>query len=66
MHSIVITPKSKSDITILKALAEKMGFDVAILSPEQKEEAGLLLAMLEARKSKLVPKSVIMKTLRKK
>lgn len=66
MNSIIITPKSKSDITILKALAKKMGFDVAILSHEQKEEAGFLLAMLEARKSKLVPKSAILKTLRKK
>jgi len=63
MTSIVITPKSKSDIAVLKAIAKKMGFKAKVLTQGQQEELGLLHAMLEGRKSKLVSKSVILKTL---
>lgn len=63
MTSILITPKSKSDIAVLKAIAKKMGFKATVLTQEQQEEMGLLNAMLEGRKSKLISKSVVLMTL---
>jgi hypothetical protein len=62
-NSILITPNSKSDIAVLKAIAKKMGFKAIVLTREQQEELGLLNAMLEGRKTRLIPKSTVLKTL---
>jgi hypothetical protein len=44
-------------------LVKRLGFDSRILTDEEKEDMGLLKAMLEGKKSKLVSRSVIMKQL---
>lgn len=64
MESIVITPNDKHDIEMLKRLAMKMGFQVSVLNDEDKVDAGLLRAMMEARKGKLVSPETVMKNLR--
>ena len=64
MESLVITPTSKKDSLLLKSIATKMGFDVKVLSDSEKEDMGLLRAMFEGRKTKLVSKEEVMKNLR--
>lgn len=64
MESLVITPSSKDDLKLLKSMAKKMGFRVSILTDKDKEDFGLLKAMLEGRKTKLVSKEEILRNLR--
>lgn len=61
MESVIINTKSKSDLQFILDLARKKGFPFKIITDEEKEDLGLLKAMLEGKKSKFVPRSVMMK-----
>jgi hypothetical protein len=60
MESLLIHPDSNEDLTLLLALAKKMGISARIISEEEKEELGLLRAMEEGRASDFVPRSSIL------
>ncbi|MBS4027725.1 MAG: hypothetical protein KGZ58_03715 [Ignavibacteriales bacterium] len=64
MENILITTTTKNDARLILSLAKKLGFSSMLLSREEKEDVGLLLAMEEGRKSKFVPRSVVMKRLK--
>lgn len=60
MESLLIHPDSNEDLTLLLALAKKMGISARIVSEEEMEELGLLKAMEEGRASDFVSRSSIM------
>jgi len=64
MENILISTDTKEDARLLLTLAKKLGFSSMLLSREEKEDVGLLIAMEEGRKSKFVPRSVVMKRLK--
>jgi len=65
MESVIINTKTKSDLQLLLELVKKMGFRFKIITDEEKEDIGLLKAMEEGKKSKLVSRAVIMNKLKK-
>ena len=65
MESVIIFPKAKSDLKLLKDIAKRMGFASRIITEDEKEDIALLRAMEEGKKTKLVPRSTIVKKLRK-
>jgi len=52
MESIIITPKNKQQADKIKTMLAEIGVSVHIISEEEKEDAGLLLAMKEGEKNK--------------
>jgi hypothetical protein len=66
MKTIVITPDNEKDFLFLKALLKKLGYEANILYDEEKEDLGLLKAMLKEKKGDYVPEEEIVKVLRKK
>jgi hypothetical protein len=65
MTTLVINLKSKKDIPLFYALAERLHHKASILSEEDKEDIGLLKAMLEGKKGEYVSKETVLKALRK-
>jgi hypothetical protein len=59
MKSIVITPKDSKELRLIAQLLDKMGISSAILSEEEKEDAGLLMLMKEADKREIVSRKEI-------
>lgn len=66
MESVIINPRKKSDLKLLVELARKMGCSSRIIEDEEKEELGLLKAMEEGKKTRIVSRSLVMKKLNKK
>ncbi len=65
MYGIVITSTNKADIKLLIDLAKRIGLSYKTLSNNEIEEAELLKAMEESKKSKFVPEDRIMKKLKR-
>ena len=63
--STLIVNIDKQDKTLLMAFLKKLKATVKEISETDKEDLGLLNAMLKGRKNDFVDKSVIMKELRK-
>lgn len=63
MKTLIINTENQSDLKLLMNLVKRLGFDSRILTDEEKEDMGLLKAMLEGKKSKIVSRSIIMKQL---
>ena len=66
MKTLVITSKSVRELKVLQFLAEKMGMKVKVLTEEDKEDIGLLKAMLQGRKEEYVEEEEVFKILREK
>ena len=66
MKTLVITPKDEKDFVFLSELLEKLGFDTQVLFDEDKEDMGLLKAMIEEKKGDYVIEDEVMNTLKKK
>jgi len=66
MKTIVVTPKNENDFKFLTALLNKLKYEAKILYDEEKEDMGLLKAMLEEKKGEYVSEDKIMKALGKK
>jgi hypothetical protein len=66
MKTLVITPKDEKDFHFLSELLKKLGFDTHVLYDEDKEDMGLLKAMLEEKKGDYVPESEVLRTLNMK
>jgi hypothetical protein len=65
METLVINIKSKKDKILFSTLADRLHLKLRILSEEDKEDYGLLKAMLEAKKGEYVDRETIMKSLHK-
>lgn len=65
METMVIKLKSKRDKSLFSELAKRLGLKSMVLSEEDKEDLGLLKAMLEAKRGEYVAKEKVMKVLRK-
>lgn len=57
MKTLIISSKNEKELTLLKYLAKKMGMKANVLSEEEKEELGLINAMMEGKKSDYVNES---------
>lgn len=66
MESLVISSADHKELELLKQLAEKMGLKAHLLSEEEKEDLGLLNAMLESKKEDYVDEDEVLKALREK
>lgn len=66
MGTLIVTTEKQSDLKLLNDLVKRLGFNSKVLTDEDKEDVGLLKAMIEGRKSKLVSKSIIMDKLNSK
>jgi len=65
MKTLVISVDSESSVKLLMQLAKKLRFKARVLSAEDKEDAGLLAMMEEAKRDEKVPASQIYAKLRK-
>lgn len=63
MNSIVITPKNKEELSFLKSLLEKLGYETKELSDDELEDAGLLYSMVSEKKKDYVPDHEILDAL---
>lgn len=55
MNSIIVAPKSKKDLELLKLMLKKMNFDFRELNQEEKEDEALLNLMAETANDETVP-----------
>lgn len=65
METMVINIKSQNDKILFSTLAHRLNLKSRILSEEDKEDYGLLKAMLEAKTGEYVEREAISKALRK-
>ena len=66
MESIVLTGSSKSNMSILLALAKKLGIGVKKLTMEEMEDMGLVHAMKKGRSTEYIDTDTYLKKLRGK
>ncbi len=66
MKTLVVTSDNANELKVLKYLAEKMGMAAEVLSEEEKEDMGLLKAMMEGKQNDYVSEDEVLKALRKK
>ncbi len=61
MESVLITPRDKKELTLIKTLLERMNISNKILSENEKEDLALLKLMLQADRNELVSEKEIFK-----
>jgi hypothetical protein len=64
MEALIIKPANKEEATLLKSMVKKMKVKYTVLSDEDKEDYGLLCAMLAVKNSKVVSEASILKKLK--
>ncbi len=65
MEALVINIKSEKDKSLFYALAERLHLKATAFTEEDKEDYGLLKAMLHAKKGDYVNKETVLKALHK-
>ncbi len=65
MKTIVIAPKDKTEFDLISDVLEKMGIASTTLLEEDKEDIGLGLLMMGAKRNEKVPKEKILEKLRR-
>ena len=65
MESVLITPKNKKELDLIKTLLDKMNISKKILSDSEKEDMTLLKLMLLEDRNDLVSEKEIFKLLGK-
>lgn len=63
MKTLIINPLKQSDLRLIVDIAKRLGLPSRILSSQDSEDIGLLKAMLEGKKTKLVSKSSVVNKL---
>ena len=64
MNSVLITPKSQTELKFISDLLKKMQIDSKILTDKQKENMGIAFLMNQADRNKKVSRYTIMKKLK--
>ncbi len=65
MKTVLLSTESESDLSLLIALAEKLGVRTRTLSPSEVEDIGLGVAMQQGQTGEVVPVEGVLKDLRK-
>lgn len=65
MNSIIITPKNKEELDLIKEILRRMNIASAILTDEEKEELGLIEMMKNVDRNEKVTRETVMKSLGK-
>ncbi|HUW06176.1 MAG TPA: hypothetical protein VMW01_07930 [Williamwhitmania sp.] len=65
MNSIIITPKNKEELDLIKEILRRMNIASAILTDEEKEELGLIEMMKNVDRNEKVSRETVMKCLGK-
>ncbi len=65
MELVIKDIKSAEDLKLFTGLAKRLGLKTAKLSEEEKEDAGLTIAINKARRSGYVSEDTVMATLHK-
>ena len=65
MKALLLSSESESDLSLLLALAEKLGIRTRTLSTTEVEDMGLAFAMQNGRTGEIVPTDEVLKELRK-
>ncbi|MEI8203571.1 MAG: hypothetical protein WCH34_11195 [Bacteroidota bacterium] len=65
METLVINIKNKKDRILFTSLADRLNLKSRVLTEEDKEDFGLLKAMLEAKENDFVDREIIMDALKK-
>lgn len=65
METLVINLKSEKDKSLFSELAKRLHLKTVIFSDEDKEDYGLLKAMLKGRTGEYADKATVLKALRK-
>lgn len=66
MDTILISSNSKEDTDLLLKLLNKLGMKSRIISEEEKEDYGLIAAMMEADRNEVAEEQEIFNKLQKK
>ncbi|MDP4267143.1 MAG: hypothetical protein Q8880_06890 [Bacteroidota bacterium] len=66
MKTLIVTPKNEKDFNFLTELLKKLGYGTKVLYEDEKEDIGLLKAMIEEKKEDYVSEDEIKKALKKK
>ena len=64
MNSVLITPKSQTELKFISDLLKKMQIESKILTDKQKEDMGMAFLMNQADRNKKVSRATIMKELK--
>ena len=64
MKSLIISPKTKTELKLIEELLNKLGITSKLLSEEEIEDAGLSLMMKDVDRTKKVSKEKVMKKLK--
>ena len=64
MKSIVITPKSRSEMELLSELLKRLNIEAAYINPEEKEDLGLKILMRQADRKKSVSRTKVINKLK--
>ncbi len=64
MKTIILTPKSKSELATLSTFLKKVKIEATYLTEEEKEELGLKILMREADRKKTVTRTTIIRKLK--
>jgi len=65
METLIVSIKKEKDKKLFYTLAKRLHLKAAILTDEDKEDYGLLKAMIKAKKGEYVGNETILKALRK-
>jgi hypothetical protein len=64
MTTLLITPKTTSELKLLEKLLQGLGIPSRPLTAEEKEDMGMTILMKQADRSKKVSREAIMKKLK--
>ena len=64
MKTLVITPKSSSELKFITELLKKLGISSRILSQEEKEEIGISILMNEVNQNEKAGREEVLKKLK--
>ena len=64
MKSLIISPKTKTELKFIEELLNKLGITSKMLTEEEIEDAGLSLMMKDVDRTKKVSKASVMKKLK--
>lgn len=65
MEIAILKAKSKSELKLLSKIAAKLGIIIRVLTDNEKEEIGMLNAIIQGKTGKYVDKDTFVKKLRK-
>ncbi len=64
MSSLIISPKNKKELNLVRELLDKMNIRNKLLTESEKEDIGLTYLMDKSNRAKKVSRDVIMKKLK--